>query len=177
MEVFAAEGRAAALLDIAARAGVGAGTVYRHFPTKERLFSAVVSARLDALVDGIEGLPPDELGARLPAFWRHAVDCARENADLCEVLVETGGALTVDASTRQRYEQATAELVAEAHLSGSLRCDLTTRDVLALLSAAASAETRPHDAAGGRLAELIGLSMTPDRAVAKPRSRRSPDGT
>ena len=44
--VFAEEGLAVPLDEIAARAGVGAGTVYRHFPTKEALFEAVVTDRI-----------------------------------------------------------------------------------------------------------------------------------
>src|SRR5579872_1691916 len=43
---FAAEGPAVPLDEIARRAGVGAGTVYRHFPTKEALFEAVIVDRL-----------------------------------------------------------------------------------------------------------------------------------
>ncbi|MFD6451097.1 helix-turn-helix domain-containing protein, partial [Nocardia sp. NPDC060220] len=41
-EAFAAEGISVPLDDIARRAGVGAGTVYRHFPTKEALFTAAI---------------------------------------------------------------------------------------------------------------------------------------
>src|SRR5438876_7565800 len=46
-EAFAAEGIAVPLDEIARRAGVGAGTVYRHFPTKEALFEAVIADRLE----------------------------------------------------------------------------------------------------------------------------------
>src|SRR5579859_3173045 len=49
-EVFAESGYGAPLDEIAARAGVGPGTVYRHFPAKETLFEAVVTARVADLV-------------------------------------------------------------------------------------------------------------------------------
>ena len=45
-DTFAAEGLSVPIDEIARRAGVGAGTVYRHFPTKEDLFRAVVDDRL-----------------------------------------------------------------------------------------------------------------------------------
>ncbi len=50
-EVFAAEGIAVPIDEVARRAGVGIGTVYRHFPTKEALFEAIVVARLEGLIE------------------------------------------------------------------------------------------------------------------------------
>ena len=49
-EAFAESGYGVPLDEIAARAGVGPGTVYRHFPAKEALFEAVVTARITDLV-------------------------------------------------------------------------------------------------------------------------------
>jgi AcrR family transcriptional regulator len=50
-EAFTAEGLSVPLDEIARRAGVGAGTVYRHFPTKEALFEAVVVHRIQGLTE------------------------------------------------------------------------------------------------------------------------------
>src|ERR1700730_5258474 len=50
-EVFASAGLAAPIDEIAERAGVGTGTLYRHFPTKEALFEAVVIGRVEDLVE------------------------------------------------------------------------------------------------------------------------------
>ena len=50
-ETFAADGLSVPIDEIARRAGVGAGTVYRHFATKEALFHAVVKDRMQHLVD------------------------------------------------------------------------------------------------------------------------------
>ena len=50
-ELFGTEGLSVPIDEIAARAGVGAGTVHRHFPTKEGLVAAVVVSRMDQLVE------------------------------------------------------------------------------------------------------------------------------
>ena len=52
-ETFAAEGLSVPIDEIARRAGVGAGTVYRHFPTKEDLFRAVVESRLQFIMTAL----------------------------------------------------------------------------------------------------------------------------
>jgi AcrR family transcriptional regulator len=158
-EVFAERGADAALLEIAARAGVGAGTVYRHFPTKEALYGAVVSARIGGLLDTVPSLPDEPPGTRLFAFWRLAVEQARANTALCEAVAGTSGALEVDDDVRARYRRTVGDLVDAAHRAGLLRPGLTASDVVALLSAAAFVETREHDAAPGRLAEIIGDAL------------------
>src|ERR1700748_1128873 len=58
-EAFAAPGSGVPLDEIAPRAGVGPGTVYRHFPSKEELFEAVVTARLRDLIAAASGLADD----------------------------------------------------------------------------------------------------------------------
>ncbi|WP_156670863.1 helix-turn-helix domain-containing protein, partial [Mycobacterium sp. E136] len=63
-DAFATDGLSVPIDEIARRAGVGAGTVYRHFPTKVDLYRAVVENRIDSLVaEGralTEGVPPGE---------------------------------------------------------------------------------------------------------------------
>src|ERR1700746_3392231 len=71
-DTFAAEGLSVPIDEIARRAGVGAGTVYRHFPTKEDLYRAVVEDRLEHIVESGRGLLTTEGGVRgavqLPAL-------------------------------------------------------------------------------------------------------------
>ena len=76
-EVFASEGLAVPIDEVARRAGVGVGTVYRHFPTKEALFEAIVVARLEALVERAEELcTSDDPGAAMFTFISELVDLA-----------------------------------------------------------------------------------------------------
>ena len=73
-ETFAAEGLSVPIDEIARRAGVGAGTVYRHFPTKEDLFRAVVEDRLRSIVDeGRALLDTEDAGEALFIFLRSMV--------------------------------------------------------------------------------------------------------
>ena len=74
---FTAEGVSAPIDAVAQRAGVGVGTVYRHFPTKEALFEAIVTARLDELCETTRQLaegdaPNDALFSFLREFGRQA---------------------------------------------------------------------------------------------------------
>src|SRR5918911_4008434 len=73
-DTFAADGLSVPIDEIARRAGVGAGTVYRHFPTKEDLYRAVVDDRLRTIVDsGRALLGAGDSGAALFTFLRSMV--------------------------------------------------------------------------------------------------------
>src|SRR5258708_35087835 len=73
-DTFAAEGLSVPIDEIARRAGVGAGTVYRHFPTKEALFQAVIEDRMQRLVDdGRALLESDGPGKALFTYLRSIV--------------------------------------------------------------------------------------------------------
>ncbi|MGW1737463.1 SbtR family transcriptional regulator [Nocardia sp. NPDC001965] len=65
----------------------------------------------------------------------------------------------MDPAVRQRYLATLEELVDRARDAGRLRENLTTADVISMLAAAATAEARDHDAAPGRLADLISASI------------------
>src|ERR1700704_2940793 len=73
-ETFAAEGLSVPIDEIARRAGVGAGTVYRHFATKEDLFRAVIEDRIRNIVDdGHTLLASGDPGEALFTFLRSMV--------------------------------------------------------------------------------------------------------
>src|ERR1700752_4813418 len=73
-DTFAAEGLGVPIDEIARRAGVGAGTVYRHFPTKEDLFLAVVAGRIQHIIDdGRALLESTDPGDALFSFMRWMV--------------------------------------------------------------------------------------------------------
>ena len=75
-ETFAAEGIAVTVDEIARRAGVGPGTIYRHFPTKEALFTAVIEDRVRSFIDTAHALLAADPGTALFEFLREMVGAA-----------------------------------------------------------------------------------------------------
>jgi AcrR family transcriptional regulator len=135
-EAFAAEGVAVPLDEIARRAGVGPGTLYRHFPTKEALFEAVVHDRLHRLIQHARDMGGSgDPGAALAAFLDHLVGEAAPKQDLVDALVGSGidvrAAVTATAAVL-RDEIAT--LLGRAQAAGAVRADITPADLMALLS-------------------------------------------
>lgn len=135
-DAFAEEGVAVSLDLIARRAGVGPGTLYRHFPTKEALFEAVVHERMrHLLARARESAAADDAGAAFFGFVAHLVHQAAPKQDLVDALVGTGvDVRTALASTAAELREAAGRLLARAQHCGAVRPDLTAADLMALLS-------------------------------------------
>src|SRR3954447_18775801 len=89
-QTFAADGLAVPIDDIARRAGVGAGTVYRHFPTKEALFEAVILDRLTRMARYAQSLTTaEDPGAAFFEFLHRLVTGASGSRDLADALAGT----------------------------------------------------------------------------------------
>ena len=103
-ETFAAEGLSVPIDEIARRAGVGAGTVYRHFPTKEDLYRAVVEDRIGTSSTRAAPLLARRMtgrgAVRLPALDGAAVGCDRPG--LAEALAGVG--IDIDAAMPEAEE-------------------------------------------------------------------------
>jgi AcrR family transcriptional regulator len=136
-EIFASEGLSVPVHEIARRAGVGTGTVSRHFPTKEDLFAAILLERMEHLTR-----QADELAAtRGPgeAFFAFFSLVAREgaaNRGLAEALAGTG--YDLDAAGAQAGFDVSGRLntmLTRAQQAGQVRADVGYPDVKALLAA------------------------------------------
>jgi AcrR family transcriptional regulator len=132
---FAAEGVAVPLDEIARRAGVGPGTLYRHFPTKESLLEAVVRERVRRLVDRAQALRhAEDPAAALVTVLDQVVEDAAEKADLVDTLagagVEVRTAPTTDVT---RLHEAIGHLLVRAQESGAVRGDIGIADLMAVL--------------------------------------------
>jgi len=154
-EAFAAEGLAVPLDEIARRAGVGAGTVYRHFPTKEALFEAVVTDRLEALAqDGRAALREPDVGAAFFGFLTHLVADAQTKKDLADALA--GAGIDLCTSTQEAAADLHAQLSAllkQAQQAAAVRPDIDVSDLHAIVFGALAAETRADRS--GRITAII----------------------
>ena len=87
-EVVAVEGANASLRDIARRAGVGLGTLYRHFPSREALLEALLRETFDALRDRAEDLQAEEPAAVALRVWlRDFVRDAHTYRDVSSLMI------------------------------------------------------------------------------------------
>jgi len=164
---FGAEGSDVSLDEIARRAGVGAGTVYRHFATKETLFEAVVIDRMGELVEEGRLLLNDLNPGR--AFLSFVELLAREGArkrDLVEALGHDGIRLQVgEVPIMRALTDVLAELLGRAQSAGAVRDDISVDDVMAVLTGAAYAicHSRADDERTRRLLAIMDDGLRADR--------------
>ncbi len=142
-EVFAAEGGGASMEAVANKAGVGTGTLYRHFPRRIDLVQAVYEDDVEDLVrsaqQAVAALEPwPSVVAFLEAFTRYA----RAKRTLLNELRE---AFDRDPGTksrlRERVEEATALVIGRAQRAGVVRGDIEGKDVVQLLGPVCSSPT------------------------------------
>jgi AcrR family transcriptional regulator len=139
--VFAAEGIEVPVDVIAEKAGVGVGTLYRHFPTKEKLCEAILLERLSALTLDARALADaDDPAAAFFGFLRHLVEEATAKRDLLVAVMGAGLAIDLAASeVKEQLRQAVGVLLGRAQSVGAVRPDVTADMVVSLASATCQA--------------------------------------
>jgi AcrR family transcriptional regulator len=155
---FAEVGPEASLDEIARRARVGIGTLYRHFPTRDAIVEAVYRREVQQLADAAprlaDALPPAEA---LRAWMRVFIDyiaAKKVIAPTLKSLVGGGSALYADSSAR--INGAIALLVERARASGDIRPDADSADLLRALIGFAYVNSAPDwEASARRLIDLL----------------------
>ena len=121
---------------IAKLAGVGVGTLYRHFPTREALIEAAYRSDLTRLCDTVPELLAEHTAAQALRIWMgHCVDHAMTKhgmADALRIVVASG--VNLYAESRSLLTDAIAALLQAGAADGTLRADLDPFDVLIMLS-------------------------------------------
>ncbi|MCX5041379.1 TetR/AcrR family transcriptional regulator [Streptomyces coelicoflavus] len=134
-DAFTAADDTVPLEGIARGAGVGIGTLYRHFPTREALVEAVYAAELDDVTDGasalLDRLPPE----RALRAWmeRYAEFVATKRSMLNTLHSAWASGRLATPATRERITAAIGVILTEGVRAGSLRADVAPDDVTAML--------------------------------------------
>lgn len=147
-EVFAEEGTGAPVDEIARRAKVGVGTLYRHFPTKEALLEAIVVERFRRVLDHARALADaDDPDAAFFTLLAQMVDVGVRKRDFADALTRAG--IDVSANHRELFEAMLAAgqtLLRRAQDAGAVRREVAMADVICLVSGTCLASSQPAGA-------------------------------
>ncbi|MFF4803785.1 TetR/AcrR family transcriptional regulator [Streptomyces sp. NPDC001351] len=144
---------------IARQAGVGAGTVYRHFPSKEILLEAVLAQQLDDLVETArQWAARTDPAAAFFGFLLDVVDTSHGRRHTCDALTTgTSWPRPSLAASARRFRQALDHMLRAAQRAGGVRTDVNTDDVAALTVGCATMRTAHRDRNGG--ARMVRLAL------------------
>jgi AcrR family transcriptional regulator len=132
--------------EIARQAGVGVGTVCRHFPTKQALIAAVLTARYEALLaDARAASARPDVGVAFVDFFDSLCGFQAEHRALAEEMATGVGLPEVAEPLRLELHRAIAELVARAQEAGTVRTDIGPADVAMMFSGVAHATAVARD--------------------------------
>jgi AcrR family transcriptional regulator len=142
--VFASRGTSASTEAVAREAGVGIGTVFRHFPTKESLLEAVYIARLRRLAEEADALASvEDPGAAFFTFFTRVVGHAATKNAFSAALAEAGVDVEQTAAEiGQELKRALGALLTAAQEAGAVRADIGLPEVLMVLVGASQAAER-----------------------------------
>ena len=131
--LMATQGLDAQMDDIARAAGVGVGTVYRHFPTKDELILALAEHRFRRLVEfATEALGEDEPGPAFERFLYRGGELQATDQTLSEVMRDRPHAMQAGAQ-RVGLLELVRELMTRAQAAGAIRSDAVAEDIPMLM--------------------------------------------
>jgi AcrR family transcriptional regulator len=133
-EVFTEQGASASTEEVARRAGVAIGTVFRHFPAKDDLLRAIMKDLLQRLADEVSTLAAEgDPATALFDFFTRMVAQAAAKKTVIDLLARTGTEIQVHQSA-QGLHRGIAELLALAQHAGTVRAAIQTAEIMALLT-------------------------------------------
>lgn len=160
--VFAEHGGDASMEAIAREAGVGIGTLYRHFPKRIDVVEAVYRADVDVLVEAAEAAatlePWEGLVSYLEAFVRYALGKRTLLSELHEAFEKHP---ELKLASRERIQQAMARVLDRAQGAGAARDDVDSADVMQLLGPMCMSPTLTTEQSPRVLAMIVDGLRTP----------------
>ena len=143
--VFADQGRDAQMDDVARRAKVGVGTVYRHVPTKDAIILALAEESFNALAEvAREATTMADPWNAFEHVMRRGAELLAGDRALSEVVMETPGAMAAAAGAQRDLVAAMEALIRRGQEAGVLRDDIVVDDIGMLMCGIGSATKKPH---------------------------------
>jgi AcrR family transcriptional regulator len=143
--VLGAGGADASLEAVARQAGVGIGTLYRHFPTREALFEAVYRREVEQLVQLAEQLQADTEPVEALRRWMYAdvafIATKKGMSSALALAIHAASPLTT--YSLDRLSRAMEGLLLRARATGSIRADIGAEDILRTLVGLCYTHDRP----------------------------------
>ena len=133
--VFSAGGPDASLEAVARRAGVGIGTLYRHFPTREALYEAVYRREVEHLGDLADQLRNDPKPVDALRRWLHSIVefVATKKGMSAALALAAHGSQELNSYSRDRLTKAAGGLLDRAVAAGEIRADVSPEDLIRAL--------------------------------------------
>lgn len=154
---MAAQGLSVSFDEIARRAGVGVGTVYRTFPTREALFEAIILSRIERFIETAVALADaDDPGAAFIEFFTEVVGQVALNQALCDVMdAGTNLGFKATSTVEHAFLNALTTLLTRAQHAGRIRSNLDVYDVVDLLVGSATTARRAQQR--GRAHQVVAI--------------------
>jgi AcrR family transcriptional regulator len=131
--------------DVARTAGVGVGTVYRHFPTKDALIEALVAEKFRVTTENIRA------ALEIEDPWESFAEALRRNAEvmaadagLRDALIRLGPAAQHSDEAHAELDALAGRLVGRAQAAGALRRDVSVEDIGALMAGLCTSMAHPE---------------------------------
>lgn len=161
---FTETGAEAPLEDIARRAGVGIGTLYRHFPTREALVAAVYAREIEQLAASADALlAKGPAGEALDAWLNLLIDYMATKRVIAPALrADPGEGSRLYANSGGTILATLQKLTEAAHAAGDIRADIGFEDILRMMSGLSVGYEQPGWDAGAR--RLLSVMMAGLRA-------------
>jgi len=174
-QIFATVGLQAHTDDIAREAGVGVGTVYRHFPTKHQLVEAVIARRTESLLTAARAAIRDpDPGEAFRRIFARGADLLGRNRAIAEDVAEGISLPALPPGIKEELFGAMSDLAVRAQAAGQLRADVCPADVVMLVSCVAHSVELTQRLDPGlrrRFLALILDGLRPDAATPLPGRR------
>jgi AcrR family transcriptional regulator len=166
-ELLASEGVDVSVDEITRHAGLGMGTLYRHFPTKDELVDAVLEDAFAELVELAErAAAAEDAWAGLTEFMEEALASHAANRGLKDMLAARGQGASRAHAMRERIHPLLRRLIERAQAQGALREEFTTEDLSLVFWSVGRVIERTADVAPEQWRRQLGFLLDGLRAPA-----------